>query len=366
MKPHLRQAAFAACLAVGVAAPAARAQTPAAAPQASATEIEFWRSAERQGTPEAYRAYLTAFPGGAFAPLARAALGPVPAARAAASAVPALAPASPALRYFSSEATRTGAITFNLGDRFSGPGVITVGWAGAKKQYVLPPGEWVVLAAADTKVDHSPLVTRVPTTVIVDVGTLVLGRFSGTRLASAMVYVANVRPVTVTQWQDLVDCQRAAQDGLHHALSQPSVMRSECQGIRVAAAALDAETPAMVEARASLQRLGAQVHGAALVTIAALWEERQGYLGVMRLDWPGLQLGAAADSAAAWKRDSVAAQPAHAAYLRGLHDWLREYRAVAAEGYRHRIELPALKPGAPTASAATLVRDFDPTGTALK
>ncbi|MEQ1804633.1 MAG: hypothetical protein ABL900_04575, partial [Burkholderiaceae bacterium] len=46
------------------------AQTPAP----SAIEIEFWRSAERVATPEAYRAYLAAFPNGAFANLARAGL----------------------------------------------------------------------------------------------------------------------------------------------------------------------------------------------------------------------------------------------------------------------------------------------------
>jgi len=345
---------------------AAAAAAPAsAAPQAGATELEFWRSAERMGSPEAYRAYLAAYPQGAFAPLARAALGTAATpARAVSAATTALPPASPALRHFSVEARQTGAIVFKLGDRFIGPGVVEAGWAGAKKQLVLPPGEWVVLAAADFKSDQSPLVSRVPTTLIADMTTLVLGRFSGTRLAAAMVFVANVRPLTVPEWSDLAGCGRAATSGLFHEATQPTPLRSECLMLEAVAAPLAADTRAMKEARASLERLGAQVHGAALASTAATWENRRGYLAATRLDWPGLHLGAAADAASAWTKEAATADPARAAFVRGLIDWTRSYGRVVAEGYRYGIEQPLLKAGEAAAAPSALVREMDTGGAA--
>ncbi|WIM06174.1 MAG: caspase family protein [Candidatus Nitricoxidivorans perseverans] len=57
----------------GATAPAASVTAPAPAPavDASAFELEFWRSVERDGRPEDYRAYLEKYPEGQFADLAR-------------------------------------------------------------------------------------------------------------------------------------------------------------------------------------------------------------------------------------------------------------------------------------------------------
>ncbi|MBL8287543.1 MAG: hypothetical protein JNL85_06155 [Rubrivivax sp.] len=302
------------------------------------------------GTPEAYHAYLSAYPGGFFAALARAALAKASPARAPAPAgdggTPALPGPSPALRHFAAPVTRSGAVTFNLGDRFNGPGVLTVGWAGAKRQVVVPPGEWVVLAMADAKVDMTPPMYRFPTRVVADVGTLVLGRFSGMRLASAMVYQSSVRPISVDDWNDIAGCQPGASETLHHENTRPSGLRSACVAVRAVPAPQNAATPAMEEARASLARLGAEVQGDALATIAAVWESRRGYLAGTRLDWPGVALGAAADAAGAWSPAMVALDPGRAATVARLVEWLGTYRNLVDAAYGFRIDRVDLEPGA--------------------
>lgn len=340
-----------------------RAVAPA---QPGAAEMEFWRSAERLGTPEAYRAYLAAFPEGFFAALARAALAQGNGGRATAPAGPAAAaatpPASVALKHFTAPVVHSGAVTFNLGDRFTGPGVLTVGWAGAKRQVVVPPGEWVVLAMADSKADVTPPAYRFPTRVVADIGTLVLGRFSGTRLSSAMVYQTSVRPISVDEWTDLAGCQPGGRESHFHENTRPSGLRSACAAVRPVASPLSAKIPAMDEARASLERLGAQVQGDALATIAEVSEPRRGYLAGTRLDWPGVALGAAADGAAAWTRAAVASDPKRAATVAGLVEWLGSYRKLLDDAYGFRIDQGDLKSGAAGGPAGNVIglRDFQP------
>lgn len=356
--------AFVACAAWTPAG--AQNETPrAAAPaQPGAVEMDFWRSAERLGTPEAYRAYLAAFPEGFFAALARAALAQGSGGRVNApggSTAAATPPASAALKYFTAPVSQSGAVTFNLGDRFTGPGVLTVGWAGAKRQVVVPPGEWVVLAMADSMADMTPPAYRFPTRVVADIGTLVLGRFSGTRLSSAMVYQSSVRPISVDEWTDLAACQPNGRETHFHENTRPSGLRSACATVKPVAAPLAAKTPAMDEARASLERLGAQVQGDALATVAEVSEPKRGYLAGTRLDWPGVGLGAGADGVAAWTRAAVAADPKRAATVAGLIEWLGSYRKLLDDAYGFRIDQGDLKSGAAgNPSGAIALRDFQP------
>lgn len=334
---------------------------PAAPAQPGAVELEFWRSAERLGTPDGYRAYLAAFPEGFFAALARAALAQGAAARAAPPAGGVQAP-SPALRHFKAPVARSGAVTFNLGDRFTGPGVITVGWVGAKRQMVLPPGEWVVLAVVDVKEDVTPVPYRFPTRVVADIGTLVLGRFSGTRLAVAMVYRTSVRPIQVDDWTDIAGCQPGAVESLFHENTRPSGLRSACAAVKPVVAPLDAKTAPMEEARASLARLGAQAQGDALATIVVVSEPRRGYLAGTRLDWPGVALGAESDVAAAWSRAASSRDSRRASTVAGLVEWLGTYRKLVDDAYGFKIDQEDLKPGAgasPNGDAMGL-RDFQP------
>lgn len=178
------------------------------ATQPTQLELEYWRSAERIGSPEAYRAYLDAFPGGFFARLAAAAIvrlphssteptpqpvGPIPLSRDAQ-----LTPSQVARIAGEPE---TGAVGFRVGDSFFGPGPLTVGWFGAKNQVVVPNGRWTVLAATDGYSTHSP---RIQMTSVA------LGSFERNRLRSLLVAVFNSRPGPAwATWTDAQKCEAA-------------------------------------------------------------------------------------------------------------------------------------------------------------
>lgn len=305
-------------------------------PVPSAAEVEFWRSTERLGTPDAYRAYLAAFPGGLYAPLARAALG---APAAAPGAAPATAPTAPAparpgamLRYFVEEPDDTSAISFRIGERFSGPGALTLGRLGARKQIVLPEGEWVVLAGADwrTLVGNNQSISGTQ----VSMSTVVFGKFADNRLVTMLRFSADTRPIQVTTWPDVDRCGTPGSPRLFLERTRPDAFRDECVSVSVSPDPLAERWPGNEEARRNIARLGGTVGGTALVTVQTFGERRWGYLGVTRLDWPGYALGPEADRLDAWQPDEIARVPARRGFVRSLTDWAAVYRKAALEGYR--------------------------------
>jgi len=174
-----------------------------------ATESEFWRSAERIGTEAAYTIYLTRYPSGVFAPLAKAALDKL-----GAGAMPTVVPPAPSpsgdLSRRRAQLTsykgdpESGAIDFMVGDRFYGPGTIQIGRWGARKQLLIPNGEWVALAAVGRTAANS--ITMV---------SAALGQFDGSRLRSLLVVDTNswkvpVRPNLPVEWKNAKDCEREA------------------------------------------------------------------------------------------------------------------------------------------------------------
>jgi hypothetical protein len=311
----------------------------------SAAEIEFWRSTERLGTPEAYRAYLAAFPNGLYVPLARAALGtPAPAAPAA----PAAKPGATTLRYFSEPADETGAINFNIGDRFSGPGALNLGRLGARRQMVLPEGDWVVLAGTDWRAPF-PYNLR-SDRLQVAMSTVVFGKFAGDRLVTMLRYTANTRPTpnlgsnTLSwNWADYVNCDaNNTTTRLFQERTRPNASRDECLSIWVAPDPLSEPWPGNEQAKANVSRIGGNTSGAAIVTTLSFAEQpRYGYLGIVRVDWPNL---AGSEQAGAWQPDEVAAVPARRAFVKSLRDWASEYRKAALEGFRRDYPGEDLKP----------------------
>lgn len=190
--------------AIGAAAAQSQpAETARAAPAAD-SELAFWQSADRIGTAAAYRAYLDVFPSGRFATLARAALdkldkpgaAPVAAAGAPAAGGPGLGSAQ--LDALGQLPEESGAVTLRPGEVYTGPGPVTVGWLGAKKQIVIPQGPWIALAATDHFSTHR---TRVTLT------TVYFGRFEQGRLRSLMRYTFNSRSAQDARniWWDSVD-----------------------------------------------------------------------------------------------------------------------------------------------------------------
>ena len=333
----------------------AHAQSPAA-PQATpaqgaanSTEIEFWRSTDRMGTAEAYRAYLDAYPSGSFAALARLALSRVapnaPAAPAAA-VMPTPSSTSAGLRYFTQSAD-SGAVTLDIGDRHKGPAALTVGWLGARKQLVLPSGEWVVLSAADRKL---ALLSNVNATIT----TVTFGKFAGDRLSTLLRFTFSSQVPSVSGWPDLAGCDRADAQLLHSTRSQQG-LRDECMSLRATAQPMSVVFQGADELRASLDKLGARVSGPALTTTITMADKRHGYWGLSRYDWPGVPMGAEADKIVEWRRDVASLAPARAAYANGLWTWAERYRAHAVEGHGNDYSGPVA-----TDTKAMSTDDFDP------
>ncbi|NRF67110.1 hypothetical protein HLB44_08965 [Aquincola sp. S2] len=334
----------------------ARAQAPA--------EVEFWRSAERLGSAEAYAAYLTAYPSGHYAALARLALGRLaPAAPAAAAPAPAapvhaapvhaapaavaatVPPAAPrSLRHFA-QAGESGAISHQLGDRFTGPGVLTVGWAGSKKQIVLPAGEWIALAA----VDHR-------STGGVELTTLMFGKFAGSELRSVLTATANRRATANTRWTDIETC--AAQNDpaqLLHAATPGNAMRSECVTLRAVGGFVLSGGVAGDQAGATVNSLGGSVPtGPALSATLFFAERRHGYLRVQRTDWLRPMLGRDAGSAADWRPAALAAAPVRSEHTKAVSAWVQQYRAAAGAGFSRDVGGEDLQPGAGRAPGGPL------------
>jgi hypothetical protein len=346
-------AAIALSAAAAVLAPAAQAQN---AP--SPVETEFWRSAQRIDTPDAYRAFLAAFPASLYAPLAKAAIDKPPAAAVAAPAAAAPpASATSALRTFS-RPVESQSVTLKLGDRLTGPGYVWVGRAGTAKQVALPPGEWVLLSVVEGKSVQSFHVSgflMAPRPM--EVVRIAFGRFVGARLASLMQTTLTVSFSNVPDWTDVVGCDRGEALRLRHQRGSQGV-RDECVSARSSANPLAELADAESATRDTLNALGAQVSGAALVSTLSYGEKVRGYLGLTRLDWPGVTLGAAADDASLWTPTALASIPAHQAYAAKASAWLDRWRQTQRDGYLRNLDGEELTTAGAKAPAAAAMADF--------
>lgn len=260
--------------------------------------------------------------------------------------------ASPTLSYFSEAPSNSGAATFNLGDRFTGPGFVTVGWLGSKKQVVLPAGEWVALAA----VDHASGGSRPA-----KLATFVFGKFSGDRLAASLTVTVNRYASPVNRWNDIEACAQPDAEQLHQEATPMSAMQTECVRMHVVAVASAGSSTLGDELRASLKRIGARAGGTAIVTQMYVAEKRDGYMRIQRTDWPAAALGNT--EAADWKPDAVARSDVRAAYVKQLVRWVQGYRPVAIQGFHRALEGEDLAANAalrgPTGVAA--IGEFEPT-----
>jgi len=259
--------------------------------------------------------------------------------------------ASSKLSYFSEAPPNSGAATFNLGDRFSGPGAVTVGWLGSKKQVVLPPGEWVVLAA----VDHASGGSR-----SVKLATFVFGKFSGEQLAASLTVTVNRYASPVNRWTDIEACAQPEADQLFHAATSMSAMQTECVRMRGVGAALAGSGTLGDELRSSLKRLGAHAGGTAIVTQMYVADKRDGYMRVARTDWPSIALGNTA--VADWKPDAVARSEVRAAYVKELIRWVEAYRPLANQGFHRALAGEDLVPSGSARAPTDLqsIGEFEP------
>jgi hypothetical protein len=246
----------------------------------------------------------------------------------------AAAPA-PAAASFSEESTRTGALTFNIGDRFIGPGVLTIGWLGSKKQVVLPSGDWIVLAAADHDGGGATKAQMV---------SVVFGQFDGDRLATSLRVTANRRGASaVTRWTDVEACRAPKLGTRLHRWASPSgdTVEACVEVLRPGHMAIDQAGSVAEEWGESLNRLGAHAVGATLTSRLYFTDRADGYLRVIRTDWNPVLIA------------MVEPTP--------LVAWLTAYERVAAIGFHKSVPRDDLVP-ARSADARRVPADaLDPT-----
>jgi hypothetical protein len=385
----------------------ALAQTPAVG---DGMEVEFWKSVDRIATPRAYRIYLDKYPNGQFAPLAREAIqraagavptgaappavtpapasGAAPAAKseAAAGQGPTATPAPAVLaaprvklplKYFK-DAASSDAITFELGDRFNGPGPVRVGWGKSNKQLPLPSGEWIALAATDH--DQHKAKGMAPTVKVgrtkganaqlggtIKLTTVALGKFDGNQLASLMLVMLNrtTLPVQMTS-PEAEACENGNEAHLFDFKEGPFHQRTCGVAIAVEAPLTDATRVAsselLADLTASIKRMGATVKGPGIVTTLMFTGKADGWMRLQRIDFPAVYPELDSVPVQQWEAASKASptdkQPS-SMYLRQLHGWMDGYVTKASSGWMRNLDESDLEPGTPARTSPPLP-DFAP------
>ena len=229
--------------------------------------------------------------------------------------------------------TNSGTYEATLGDRYTGPGILTMGRVGAKKQVVLPPGRWVLLSLLDHAGagDASGLTS------------LSFGRFTGRQLDSLLRVTLNKNVTAVTDWSAMDPCAREAASPLRRVVSLPSAVRGECQLVQWQPdAGLEAGADSAM-LRNSLAQLGATVPAGPVLSATLMYSERRyGVLRAQRLDWPAAGSPAGGADAQAWLA------------------WFDRYRAAVEEGFRYHHGIEDLEPSIGPRPASTLRLDDAP------
>jgi hypothetical protein len=345
-----------------LAEPVARSRaTESAAADKIQVEVDFWKSVERMGTADAYAAYLETYPQGRFAPLARLALkkqtaealkagpdtvaptaSPAPAQRPAVAPVAALAPTPTPLgqdKLNKWSESASGAITLDAGDRIQGPGVLTVGRIGVKKQLPIPDGSWLVVAATDH--DSDPQLKHgfgvwVPNATI-KLTTMTLAQFEGATAKSLLVVTFNRLTTDMPRfiWKEAEQCFTGASPAeFRH--TQGDFAHRMCMQVRHDA---KADIPAAMvpehakEIRMNLGQLGGRLGAYNTESVVHVIDQHASYMRIIRLD-----CAAARDERAV----SCASSESQVPRLETLISWSKDYAQKAFIGFKRDLTLPEL------------------------
>lgn len=210
----------------------------------------------------------------------------------------------------------SGAITMMPGETYQGPGPLTVGYLGAKKQIVLPNGPWVLLAVADRKSSHAtpqPLVS------------MAFGQFREGRLTSLVSYLFNGRAgQAALGWSDAEGCLTGNPPAGGEKVQVSEGRFRACGWTVRQTRPPNVTDEAWLKAPVVAAQLGAKVSAAPLqFTRAWVLDGGSNYLAIRRADY-----GLAA---------STTAQPQRMV-------WLREYLPFMLEGLDKRIGATELEP----------------------
>lgn len=341
---------------------AVHAQAPGQAQRQEPTpyELELWRAAAWLNEIKAYEAYLAEFPKGTFAEIARLSLrrlasGDSAASGAAATTTPPKAWANPdGLQALRGRALETGALNIRPGNRLIGPGVVTIGWFGAKRQMVVPPGEWIVITAYDHLLAGLAMLQMT---------TLAIAQFEASGLKSLIVATLNSRspPVSpptggaagtalataVSRWPASEECEAVAESALVHRV-ESSYRLQKCSAIRrVGTQDAMAFAPNLKDrVNLALQALHVEMPQFILRTEVHLTGSNREYFGYVRLDAAG---------------NSHAGSGGASADVQALVDrrkaWLANLIPLLEQGNARKLNVDDLEPERPPGGVWIDLRD---------
>lgn len=214
-------------------------------------------------------------------------------------------------------------VGFRIGDVLHGPGVVTVGGFGARKQLVVPAGDWVVLAAVDHDSKHR---------VAVRLTSVVLGRFDGRQLRSSFfaMFVSRPAPVGHT-WKEMADCEKGNPAARFKTRGQTANVGHCLQLLAVKPRPMASWSGTWTAVRDNLQQLEAwRDEGLGLVTEMVLTDNRGGFLRVVRFDHG--------------QQQQLSGRHA-AGHIEQRADWANSYVELAGEGLGAHLSVPDLQPG---------------------
>lgn len=216
-------------------------------------------------------------------------------------------------------AAASGSVTQRAGETYFGPGPLTVGYLGSKKQLVLPNGPWVLLSMGDRYSQGST--TSVPMTM------LLFGQFKDGQLKTLLAYHFNGRGTSGrVNWLEPETCATKGGPSGSRKVELSQGSHRACGWVARQSRLPDVAEPAWAEALAVVPRLGASVPAGSLVYTRA-WAVGGAvdYLSFRRVDFDA---GRTLDVEARTR-------------------WLDAYAAPFLEGFRKRLSASELEPGLP-------------------
>lgn len=216
----------------------------------------------------------------------------------------------------------SGAVSQQPGETYVGPGPMTVGYLGAKKQIVLPAGRWLLLAVGDKPSGHAAPVQLV---------TMVFGDLEGGRLHRALVYVFNGRPGPVrNNWPEVAQCEQQGGPRGSVKVQHNDGGRRGCGWSLAGARLPELNDAAWDRALAALMRLGLALPSEPF-TYTRAWaaDQTADFLSLRRMDFD--------------------ATPRKA--------WLQAYLPLMVDGFQKRLQATELEPGQPPTGALLALPD---------
>jgi hypothetical protein len=227
------------------------------------------------------------------------------------------------------KSTTSGSVTMMPGEIYLGPGPMTVGYLGAKKQLVLPNGAWVLLAMGDRNIS----VRGLPSSLTM----MVFGQFQEGLLKTLMAYQFNGRSASGRMtWSDLEACFRQGGPNGSRKVELSSGSTRACGWTTRLNRLPEVVDGAWGEALAAVPRLGSQVPQAPFV-YTRVWagDGTVDYMHLRRLDF----------------------DPARKLDVGLRAEWLEAYLGPFLDGFQKRVRFNELEPGQPPAGARLTLPD---------